>query len=138
MVQVLCVVGCGVISPDERSQAQDGMEAVPHVSMDCGFLGEKESEGQVTLVLVIREETQNDAGDAGSKKRNGEQRSSSTSLGTTQSQSDVTLNQQLSRWQGISHKLVNKEVRLCQRDHQWGPTESTNARWDLWLVRPER
>ena len=39
--------------------------------MDYGFLGEKESEEQVTLVLVIREkETHNDVDDAGSEKRN--------------------------------------------------------------------
>ena len=33
-----------------------------------------------------------------------------------------------------------KEARLCQEDHQReraSPTESSNARWDPWLARPE-
>ena len=34
---------------------QDDLEGVPHVSMDCGFLGETESEDRVSPVLVIRE-----------------------------------------------------------------------------------
>ena len=53
----------------------------------------------------------------------------------------MTLNQQLRRWRGKSHQLVKKEVRLCQRDHQWeraSPAESSNVRWDLWLARLEQ
>ena len=42
-------------SPHRRSDAQDDLGGVLHVSMDYGFLGERESEEQVTLVLVIRE-----------------------------------------------------------------------------------
>ena len=42
-------------SPHRGSDAQDDLEGVPHVSMDYGFLGEKESEEQVASVLVIRE-----------------------------------------------------------------------------------
>ena len=42
-------------SPHRRSDAQDDLEGLPHVSMDYGFLGERESEEQVTLVLIIRE-----------------------------------------------------------------------------------
>ena len=34
-----CVMGRGVNSPDRRSHAQDDLEAVPHVSMDCAFFG---------------------------------------------------------------------------------------------------
>ena len=50
-----CVMGRGVNSPHRKSDAQDDLEGVPHVSMDCGFLGERESEEQVSPVLVIRE-----------------------------------------------------------------------------------
>ena len=50
-----CVMGRGVISPHRGSDAQDDLEGVLHVSMDYGFLGERESEEQVTPVLVIRE-----------------------------------------------------------------------------------
>ena len=50
-----CVMGCGVNAPYRRSDAQDDLEGVPHVSMDYGFLGEKESEDRVSPVLVIRE-----------------------------------------------------------------------------------
>ena len=49
----LCVIGRGVNSPHRRTDAQDDLEGLLHVSMDYGFLGERESEEQVTLVLVI-------------------------------------------------------------------------------------
>ena len=42
-------------APHRRSDAQDDLEGVPHVLMDYGFLGERESEEKVSLVLVIRE-----------------------------------------------------------------------------------
>ena len=50
-----CVMGRGVNSPHRRSDAQDDLEGVPHVSRDHGFLGERESEEQVSPVLVILE-----------------------------------------------------------------------------------
>ena len=50
-----CVMGRGVNAPHRRSDAQDDLEGVPHVSMDHGFLGERESEEQVFPVLFIRE-----------------------------------------------------------------------------------
>ena len=50
-----CVMGLVVNAPHRRSDAQDDLEGVPHVSMDYGFLGERESEEQVSPVLVIRE-----------------------------------------------------------------------------------
>ena len=50
-----CVMGRGVNVPHRRSDAQDDLEGVPHVSMDCRFLGEKESEDRASPVLVIRE-----------------------------------------------------------------------------------
>ena len=42
-------------APHRRSDAQDDLEGVPHVSMDYGFLGERESEEHVSPVQVIRE-----------------------------------------------------------------------------------
>ena len=42
-------------SPHRGLDAQDDWEGVCHVSMDYGFLGEKESEDQVAPVLVIHE-----------------------------------------------------------------------------------
>ena len=33
-----CVMERGVNAPHRRSDAQDDLEGVPHVSMDCGFL----------------------------------------------------------------------------------------------------
>lgn len=50
-----CVTGRGVNAPHRRSDAQDDLEGVPHVSMDSWFLGEKEPEERVSRVLVIRE-----------------------------------------------------------------------------------
>ena len=49
-----CVMGRGVNAPHRRSNAQDDLDGVPHVSTDYGFLGERESEEQVSPVLVIR------------------------------------------------------------------------------------
>ena len=43
-----CVMGRRVNSPHRRSDAQDDLEGVPHVSMEC-------EQKQVTPVLVIRE-----------------------------------------------------------------------------------
>ena len=50
-----CVMGRDANAPHRRSDAQHDLEGVPHVSMDKGFLGVKESEDRVSLVLVIRE-----------------------------------------------------------------------------------
>ena len=46
-------------APHKRSDAQDDMDGVPHVSMDYGFLGERDSEEQVS----------DDVGNAGSEER---------------------------------------------------------------------
>ena len=43
-----CVVGRGVNAPHRRSGAQDFLDGVPRVSMDPGFLGERDSEEQVS------------------------------------------------------------------------------------------
>ena len=48
-------MGRGVNAPHRRSNARDDLEGVPHVSMDYGFLGERESEEHVSPVLAIRE-----------------------------------------------------------------------------------
>ena len=50
-----CVMGRDVNAPHRRSDAQDDLDGVPHVSMDYGFPGERDSEEQVSLVLVIHE-----------------------------------------------------------------------------------
>ena len=103
-----------------------------------GFLGERKSEEQVALVLVIREMRDNMTW-ATLVPRKGteflgmrrEQRSSLPSLGTTESHLGVTTNQRLRRWRGKSDKLVKREARLFQGDHRWErarPKESSNAR----------
>ena len=50
-----CVMGRGVNAPHKRSDAQEDLEGVHHVSKDYWFLGEKESEDRVSPVPVIRE-----------------------------------------------------------------------------------
>ena len=47
------MTGRGVNAPHRRSDAQDHLKGVPHVSTDFGFLGERESEDRVSPVLVI-------------------------------------------------------------------------------------
>ena len=49
----VCVMGRGVNAPHRRSDAQDDLDVVPHVSMDFVLLGESDSEEQVSPVLVI-------------------------------------------------------------------------------------
>ena len=49
------MTGRGVNSPHRISEPQDDLEGVHHVSMDYRFLGERDSEEQVTSVLVTRE-----------------------------------------------------------------------------------
>ena len=49
------VMGRGVNAPHRRSNAQDDLDGMPHVSVDYGFLGERDSEEQTSPVLVIRE-----------------------------------------------------------------------------------
>ena len=62
----------GVSAPHRRSDAQDDLEGAPHVSIDCGFLGEKESEDRVCPALVIPERRHKMTwGYAGSEKRDG-------------------------------------------------------------------
>ena len=50
-----CVMVRGVNAPHRRSDTQEDLEGVPHMSMDYGFFGERETEEQVSPVLVIRE-----------------------------------------------------------------------------------
>ena len=50
-----CAMGRGVNAPHRRSDAQDHLDGVPHVSVDYRFLRERESEEHVSPVLVIRE-----------------------------------------------------------------------------------
>ena len=135
-----CVMGRGVNSPHRRSDAQDDLEGVFHVSMDYGFLGEREAEEQVTPVLVIRERrlkmtwamlVPRKGTEFPDCKR--EQRSSSTSLGTTESRSGATTSRRLRHCRGKSHKLAKMEARPSRRDHQWvkaSPMGSSNVQWD--------
>ena len=140
-----CVMGRGVNSPHRRSDAQDGLEGVPHVSMDFGFLGEEESEERVTPVLVIRERRDRMTWAMLGPRQGTEfswiaQRAAKF-IDQVGHNSVILRCDHLRRWQGKLHQLVKGEARLCQRDHQWeraSPTESPIARWDSWLVRAER
>ena len=44
-----CVMGRGVNAPHRRSDAEDDVEGVPHVSMDFGFLREREPRNKCPL-----------------------------------------------------------------------------------------
>ena len=65
-----CVMGRGVNAPHKRSDTQEDLEGVPHVSMDCGFLGDRKR-ASVPCAGHPRTETQDDVGKACSEKRNG-------------------------------------------------------------------
>ena len=49
-------MGRGLNAPHRRSDAQDDLDGVPHVSMDYEFPGGREYEVYVSSVLVIREQ----------------------------------------------------------------------------------
>ena len=66
-----CVVGRGVNALHRRSDAQDDLEGVPHVSMDYGFLGEGIRGSSASCAGHPGTETQDDVGFAGSEERNG-------------------------------------------------------------------
>ena len=142
-----CVMGRGVNSPHRRSDAQDDLEGMLHMSMDYGFLGERESEEQVTLVLVIRARRHKMtwAMLVRERERNfpglqREQRGSSTILGTTESRSGATASRRLRHRRGKSHKNAKKEARLFPRD-QWkkaSPMGSSNVQWSSWSARERR
>ena len=98
--------------------------------LDYGFLGERESEGQVSLVLVGHscKETRNDVGDAGSQNWNG---ISLDRIGYNR----VTLRcdnepaiEALNRT-----STPRRKPDLSRRDHQWwkATTGSSNLRLDL-------
>ena len=142
------VTGRGVNSPHRRSDAQEDWEGVPHVSMDCGFLGERESEEQVNPMVVSRERRHKmTCGRCWFREREpnfpglrSEQLSSLNSLGTTESRSDATTNRHSRHGRGKSHGLVKRGDRLFLRDRQWekaSPTGSLSAQWDLLPARPE-
>ena len=134
-----CVMGRGgVNAPHRRSDAQDDVEGVPHVSMDYGFLGERESEEHVSPVLVIRERRhkmtsamlvpRKGLNVPGSKR---EQQDSLINLHTTQSRSGVSTSRRLRQWRGKSHKLAKKVARLFQRGRRWetaSPMGSSSVR----------
>ena len=114
-----CVMARGVNASHRRSGAQEALEGVPHMSMDCGFLGRRESEEQESLVLVIRERRHKMTwamlvprkGNGVSLDRKG---SSEIRRSASQPRSDATTSQRLKRWQGTSDKLAKKVARLCQ------------------------
>ena len=103
MAQVLCAMGRGVNAPQRRSDTQEDLEGVPRVSVDYGFLGERESEEQVSPVLVIRERRHKMTwamlvpreGTEFSLDRKESSEGSFINSGTTQSRFDVTTSQRL-------------------------------------------
>ena len=83
-------MGRGVNAPDRRSDAQDDLDGVPHLSVDCAFLGEGESEEHVSSVLFISERRMTWAMLVPRKSFPGsqrEQRDPLTNLDTTESRS---------------------------------------------------
>ena len=99
---------------------------MPHVSMDCGFLGERDSEEQISLVLSFAN---------GGTRRRGrcwlqgrgqsspgsprERQHSSISSNTTGSRSHAAMKQRSKRWREKSRKLASaSERKPVQRDHR--------------------
>ena len=85
-------------------------------------------------------ETRDDVGYAGSEKGNGvsldRKESSEVHRPTRAQQSHAQV--RLKRRRERLHKLVNKGVRLCQRDRQWEKvslTGSSSVRRDLWRTQ---
>ena len=66
----ICVMGRGASSPHRKSDAQEDLDGVFLVSMDYGFVGERESEEQVAPMLVTRERKHKIMGKPGTEKGN--------------------------------------------------------------------
>ena len=133
-----CVMERGVNAPHRRSDAQDDLEGVPHVSVDCGFFWREGIRGSCeSCAGHPGTETQDDVGEAGSPELQREQRGSSNNMCTKKSRSSATTSRRLRHWRGRSHRLAKREARPSWRDHQWGkanPMISSSAQWDSWLV----
>ena len=106
MVQVLC----------------DGArcERAAQVSMDNGFLGERESGDRVSPVLVIRERRHKMTWAILVPRKGTEfpwiaKRAAKfiNQLGTTELHSDATMSRRLKRWRERLHKLVKKDIVLA-------------------------
>ena len=144
----LCEIGRGVSAPHKISNAQDDWEGVSHVSMEYGFLGERESRDRVSLVLVIRERRHKMTWAMLVPRKGTEfpwiaKRAAKfiDQLGHNRvTLSGATTSRHLKHWLERMHKLVKKGVRLCQRDRQWeraSLTGSSSVRWGSLPVRPE-
>ena len=143
-----CEMGRGVNAPHRRSDTQDDLEGVPHVSMDCGFLGEKEFEDSVSLVLVLRERRQKMTWAILVLRKGTEfpwiARRAARFIDQL-GHNTVTLRcdnepaiEELAREIGQAHQEGSQTVP--ERDRRWekaSPMGSSSVRWDSWLVRPE-
>ena len=101
-----CVMGRLVSAPHRRSDAQDDLEGVPDVSMDDGFLGERNRKSRCLLCWSSangdtrrREPCWFRERERSSLESQREQRGSLINWDTTGSRSDVTTSQRLKRWQ---------------------------------------
>ena len=142
-----CVMGLGVGSRHKRSDAEDDLEGVFHVSMGCGLLGEKESEEQVTPVLVIRERRHTMTW-AMLVPRKGTDfpwiaKRAAKFIGQLGHKRAALICDNEPAIEAVAREVAQaREVgswTVPERDHLWeraSPTESANARWDSWLVRP--
>ena len=135
-----CVMGRG------RSDTQEDLEGVPHVSMDYGFLGERESEEEVSPVLVVRERRHKMTWAMLVPRRGTEfpliaKRAArfTDQLGhNTVALRCVTTSQRLKRWQLKSDKLAKKVVRLFRETasvRKVSPKGSSNVLWGRSRVR---
>ena len=107
-------MGRGVNAPHRRTDAQDDLEGLPHVSMDYGFLGETEGEEHVSAVLVISERRHKMTWTM-LVPRKGTEFPWIAKRAARFIDQRVTTSQRLKRWQGKSDKRAKKEARLFQR-----------------------
>ena len=142
-----CVTGRGVNAPHRRSNAQDDFDGMPHVSVDYGFLGERDFEGQTSPVLVIRERRHKMTW-AMLVPRKGTEfpwiAKRAARFIDQLGHNTVTLRcdnepavEALAR---ENDKLAKKVARLFQKDRQWekaSPMGSSSALWGSLQVRPE-
>ena len=133
-----CVMGRAVNAPHRRSDAEDDLEGVPHVSMWVPWR-EGIGRARVSCAGHPRTETQDDVGHAGSAKGTEfpwiAKRAARfiDQLGHNRVTLRCDNEPAIEAVARKSHKLAKKVARLFQRGRQWGtasPMESSSVRWD--------
>ena len=131
-------------APHGRSDAQDDLDGVPHVSVDYGFIVEMDPEEHVSPVLVIRERRLKMTWAMLVPRKGTESPWIAKRVPRFIDQlghNTVTLRcDDEPAIEALAREIGQARQEGSQRDHQWekaSPMGSSNVQWDSWLARSE-